>query len=260
MLWDFIKTSWTHYNVFTLHRHVERQRGVSNLISFLSLMSGVCLCLRWLNWSWILSALECVSPGGNISWWPPAEHPVVLTRAYHLHMPFPHHHHQYSCQASFQASDLNLPTERDRWDVTMCHKHTRRLCCKLNKSIPLPCGLETSARQPAMMDFSCVFPSDDLQYNLARSLRILWENNSGFQTRASNTATTPLKTFLWQKSATAHTWQTLLFEDPLTRNVHVEKCSFHKETRAFFFIKPNHCHYKQKLHTACRAVTQQLQM
>lgn len=114
-----------------------------------ALMSGVCLSLRWLNWSWILSVLECVSPGGNISWWPPAEHPVVLTGAYQLHMRFSTTTTTTAVRHLFRLQIwLHWQTERDQWDVTRCPMHTCRLCCKLNNSMPQPCGLETHGNLP----------------------------------------------------------------------------------------------------------------
>lgn len=95
-----------------------------------------------------------------------------------------------------------------------------------------------STQKPAMikhlndwMDFSSVCQSDDLQYNLALSPRIIWENNLGSQTQASNAPAAPLKTFLWQKSATAaFLWR---FSNTICS---WGKCSFHIQTGIFFFI------------------------
>lgn len=103
----------------------KQQRGISNLIPFVFVFLCVHVC-GFLNWSWGLSLLECVFPGRNTLWSPPAEHPVVLTQAYQLHMFSP-----YSCQASFHASSPSLLADWDRWDITMCP-----CCVDWNNSIP----------------------------------------------------------------------------------------------------------------------------
>lgn len=107
------------------------QRGISNLISLVFVFLCVRVC-GFLNWSRGLSQLECVFPGRNTLWSPPAEHAVVLTQAYQLHMFSP-----YSCQASFHASSPSLLADWDRWDITTCPR-----CADWNNSIPFfPCGL-----------------------------------------------------------------------------------------------------------------------
>lgn len=86
----------------------------------------------------------------------------------------------------------------DRWDISVCHIGLYTLCAFLHqiKLLNTSSIYKKNARQPAIIKpLSPACHSDDL----ALSPRILWENNLGSWSHASNTPATPLKTFLWPR-------------------------------------------------------------
>ena len=152
-----------------------------------------------------------VPPGGNTVWSPPAEHPVVLTQAYQLHMGF----------LSLQLSDIFSCLESvsagrtgpmSRGSISQTHTSYLQQIKRLLLTTCFINGCTTTCHNktfwmtqwivlgPLSLSLPCHMT---LSTTWSRLPRILWENISGSWSRTSNTAATPLKSFLWQKENSA---------------------------------------------------------